>query len=175
MVPALKGADVLGTYSGLRPATEHRDYQIVPHPGHNWVTVAGIRSTGLTASSGIAEYVASLYEPMLRGCAPGAGEGEGEASVQGVAGEGSGGYRTQWSPGQDRDAEWLLGVTEAATKLVPLDARVSVQNPPIPSLAVLAAEYQARGDGMVTLFGKEWRVAHPIASFGLESRNLETR
>ena len=26
--PSLKGAMIMGTYSGLRPATEHRDYQI---------------------------------------------------------------------------------------------------------------------------------------------------
>lgn len=59
--PSLKGAMVLGTYSGLRPATEHRDYQIKKR-GNGWITVAGIRSTGLTASSAIAEYVADLHE-----------------------------------------------------------------------------------------------------------------
>ena len=47
-VPATRGMVVVGTYSGLRPATEHRDYQIEAFPARNWITVAGIRSTGLS-------------------------------------------------------------------------------------------------------------------------------
>ena len=60
-LPCLANAKVVGTYSGLRPATEHRDYQITQVEGENWITVGGIRSTGLTGSSGIGEYVAGLY------------------------------------------------------------------------------------------------------------------
>jgi len=52
-IPALENATVVGTYSGLRPSTEYRDYQIHARPGEAWITVGGIRSTGLTASSGI--------------------------------------------------------------------------------------------------------------------------
>ena len=63
--PSLKGAEILGTYSGLRPATEHRDYQIIDQ-GHRWITVAGIRSTGLTASPAIAEYVADMHEGLIK-------------------------------------------------------------------------------------------------------------
>ncbi|RHY15691.1 hypothetical protein DYB32_010732, partial [Aphanomyces invadans] len=47
---------------GLRPATEHRDYQIEMDEARQWVTVGGIRSTGVTASLGIADYVASLID-----------------------------------------------------------------------------------------------------------------
>ena len=50
---------------GLRPASEFRDYQISCE-GTSWITVGGIRSTGLTAATGIAEYVADLYS-NLRG------------------------------------------------------------------------------------------------------------
>ena len=64
VIPALKHAPLIGTYSGLRPATEHRDYQIYPIREHSWITVGGIRSTGLTASSGIAEYVLGLYQGL---------------------------------------------------------------------------------------------------------------
>jgi len=60
-MPCLERARVVGTYSGLRPATEHRDYQIEAREGEQWITVGGIRSTGLTGSSGIGEYVAGLY------------------------------------------------------------------------------------------------------------------
>lgn len=167
VIPALEGSEILGTYSGLRPATEHRDYQIVSHPEQNWVTVAGIRSTGLTASSGIAEYVAGLYEPMLLPPQKAEGGGQGQKGQT---------HRiiksTQWISGQEQDADWLLGVTEASENPEPLDPRVAVENAAIPPLELLAAEYQTRGDGIVTVFNKEWRVAHPIASFGFESRSL---
>jgi glycerol-3-phosphate dehydrogenase len=44
-------------YVGLRAATEHADYQIAIHPADRYVCVGGIRSTGLSASLAIAEYV----------------------------------------------------------------------------------------------------------------------
>jgi glycerol-3-phosphate dehydrogenase len=61
MVPALADVDVTAIYSGLRPATEHKDYVIEAAEDLNWITVAGIRSTGLTAALGIAQHVAKLY------------------------------------------------------------------------------------------------------------------
>ena len=53
-------ADVVGDYVGIRPATEYRDYQIRFDPTHRWLTVAGIRSTGLTASLGIGRHCLHL-------------------------------------------------------------------------------------------------------------------
>ena len=61
MVPALKDVNVTAVYAGLRPATEHKDYIIEALSDQNWITVAGIRSTGLTGSLGIAQHVAKLY------------------------------------------------------------------------------------------------------------------
>lgn len=61
MVPALAGIGVNAIYAGLRPATEHKDYVIEALPARHWITVGGIRSTGLTASLGIAQHVAGLY------------------------------------------------------------------------------------------------------------------
>eukprot|EP01127_Copromyxa_protea_P003317 TRINITY_DN13148_c0_g1_i1.p1 TRINITY_DN13148_c0_g1~~TRINITY_DN13148_c0_g1_i1.p1 ORF type:complete len:414 (-),score=84.07 TRINITY_DN13148_c0_g1_i1:100-1341(-) len=60
LVPSLGTEDCLVSYAGVRPATEFKDYQICAHPKQSWITVGGIRSTGLTASLSIAEYVASL-------------------------------------------------------------------------------------------------------------------
>ena len=57
LVPALVEEEVTAIYAGLRAATEHADYQIAFHPGERYVCVGGIRSTGLTASMAIAEYV----------------------------------------------------------------------------------------------------------------------
>jgi glycerol-3-phosphate dehydrogenase len=47
----------VGEYVGIRPGTDQRDYQIHLSPNKNWIAVAGIRSTGLTASLGIGNYV----------------------------------------------------------------------------------------------------------------------
>jgi glycerol-3-phosphate dehydrogenase len=57
ILPGLAGEEVTATYAGLRAATEHRDYQIRVDGGRRYACVAGIRSTGLTASLGIAEHV----------------------------------------------------------------------------------------------------------------------
>jgi glycerol-3-phosphate dehydrogenase len=46
-----------GEYVGIRPGTDQRDYQIHLSPEKKWIAVAGIRSTGLTASLGIGNYV----------------------------------------------------------------------------------------------------------------------
>lgn len=61
MVPALAGIGVNAIYAGLRPATERKDYVVEALPDRGWITVAGIRSTGLTACLGIARHVARLY------------------------------------------------------------------------------------------------------------------
>jgi glycerol-3-phosphate dehydrogenase len=61
MLPELKNVQVTAVYAGLRPATERKDYIIEALPDRNWITVAGIRSTGLTGSLGIAQHVAKLY------------------------------------------------------------------------------------------------------------------
>ncbi len=61
MVPALAGISVNAIYAGLRPATERKDYIIEAVADRNWITVSGIRSTGLTGCLGIAQHVAGLY------------------------------------------------------------------------------------------------------------------
>jgi glycerol-3-phosphate dehydrogenase len=60
IVPTLSGEEVTSTYAGLRAATEHRDYQIRCDARMHYVCVGGIRSTGLSASLGIADHVAGL-------------------------------------------------------------------------------------------------------------------
>lgn len=61
MLPALAGVGVNAIYAGLRPASQHKDYVIEALPERQWITVGGIRSTGLTASLGIAQQVLGLY------------------------------------------------------------------------------------------------------------------
>ncbi|MFO1033556.1 MAG: NAD(P)/FAD-dependent oxidoreductase [Hyphomicrobiales bacterium] len=60
MAPGLANIGVNAIYAGLRPATEHQDYVIEALPDKQWITVAGIRSTGLTGSLGIAQHVEKL-------------------------------------------------------------------------------------------------------------------
>ena len=62
LVPALAGEPVTAAYAGLRPATQHKDYVVEALPGLAWISVGGIRSTGLTAAIGIAAHVLRLHE-----------------------------------------------------------------------------------------------------------------
>ena len=62
MLPALKGHGVTATFAGLRPASDEPQYRVKINDAKNWITVGGIRSTGLTASLGLAKYVFELSE-----------------------------------------------------------------------------------------------------------------
>jgi glycerol-3-phosphate dehydrogenase len=73
IVPALSTIAVTASYAGLRPATETKDFRISTRSDQGWITVGGIRSTGLSAALGIARYVEGLYADM---------EGRGEAISQ---------------------------------------------------------------------------------------------
>uniref|UniRef100_A0A7S0L2V9 FAD dependent oxidoreductase domain-containing protein n=1 Tax=Coccolithus braarudii TaxID=221442 RepID=A0A7S0L2V9_9EUKA len=73
-LPGLRRVGLAGTYAGLRPGTDASpDYQIGLSMNKTpcgerapWITVGGIRSTGLTASLGIASHVAGLCNEALR-------------------------------------------------------------------------------------------------------------
>ncbi len=65
MVPSLRNMPVNTVYAGMRSATDHSDYRIIPRFHDNWLTVAGIRSTGFSSALGIAEYVESLIFPTV--------------------------------------------------------------------------------------------------------------
>ncbi|MFB7170233.1 FAD-dependent oxidoreductase [Streptomyces sp. NPDC056254] len=60
ILPALLDEEVTAVYAGLRAATGQEDYAIRAHPRQRYVTVGGIRSTGLTASMAIADHVVDL-------------------------------------------------------------------------------------------------------------------
>ncbi len=57
IVPGLADHEVTATYVGLRAATEHRDYQLRLDGERRYVCAGGIRSTGITASLAIAEWI----------------------------------------------------------------------------------------------------------------------
>ncbi|MDX3855273.1 FAD-dependent oxidoreductase [Streptomyces sp. AK02-01A] len=60
IMPELLDEEVTAVYAGLRAATEEDDYRIRCHAEQRYVTVGGIRSTGLTASMAIAAHVVEL-------------------------------------------------------------------------------------------------------------------
>ncbi|MEN3282754.1 MAG: glycerol-3-phosphate dehydrogenase [Solirubrobacteraceae bacterium] len=61
MLPELEGREPIAAYAGLRPAGRDANYVIGPSPAcSQMINVAAIRSTGLTASLGIAEHVVGL-------------------------------------------------------------------------------------------------------------------
>lgn len=71
MLPGLAAHQVTATYAGLRPATlETKDYVIEALSGQRWITASGIRSTGLTASLGIAKHLRALYEESFGALVP---------------------------------------------------------------------------------------------------------
>ncbi|WP_419897332.1 NAD(P)/FAD-dependent oxidoreductase [Roseomonas sp. USHLN139] len=61
MIPAIAEETVTATYAGLRPATQFKDYQMEALPREGWISIAGIRSTGLTAALGIAAEARRLH------------------------------------------------------------------------------------------------------------------
>ena len=65
MLPALAGQTVTANFAGLRPATEHRDYVLKVDAANGWITVGGIRSTGLSASLGLGEWAAEQGSRLL--------------------------------------------------------------------------------------------------------------
>ncbi|WP_240981960.1 MULTISPECIES: FAD-dependent oxidoreductase [unclassified Streptomyces] len=60
IVPALAEEEVTAAYAGLRAATGREDYRCAAHPALRYVTVGGIRSTGLSASLALAEHALGL-------------------------------------------------------------------------------------------------------------------
>src|SRR4051812_24173039 len=63
MWPALEGAEQIASYAGLRPAGRGVNYLIEPSRAcDRLLNVAAIRSTGLTASLGIADHVCALLQ-----------------------------------------------------------------------------------------------------------------
>jgi glycerol-3-phosphate dehydrogenase len=57
IVPQLVDYEITATYAGLRAATEHSDYCLSFDADQRLVTLGGIRSTGLTASMALGEWV----------------------------------------------------------------------------------------------------------------------
>lgn len=64
MVPALAGMPVTAVYAGLRPASDKKEYRVSADAERRWISVGGIRSTGLTAALGLAAHVARLHADM---------------------------------------------------------------------------------------------------------------
>ncbi|MGQ0611237.1 MAG: NAD(P)/FAD-dependent oxidoreductase [Paracoccaceae bacterium] len=60
ILPALAGHEVTAVYAGLRPATEEKHYRIRGDLAPGYITVGGIRSTGLSAALGIAAHVVRM-------------------------------------------------------------------------------------------------------------------
>lgn len=60
ILPGLRDQQVTAIYAGLRPATEEKEYRIRHHDDRNYVTVGGIRSTGLSSALGVAAHVVRM-------------------------------------------------------------------------------------------------------------------
>ncbi len=70
IIPALAGAEVTAVYAGLRPASDSKAYRIRSEPARNWLTLGGVRSTGLTAALGLSHYAADVLASDGSGWSP---------------------------------------------------------------------------------------------------------
>jgi glycerol-3-phosphate dehydrogenase len=62
LLPQLLEEEVTASYAGLRASSDYGDYCIEVDSAQRYLCVAGIRSTGLTASMAIAEYSIALLQ-----------------------------------------------------------------------------------------------------------------
>ncbi len=62
IIPKIKNHKIIATFAGLRPASDESFYRVGINKDKNWITVGGIRSTGLTASLGLAKHVFELND-----------------------------------------------------------------------------------------------------------------
>ncbi len=62
IVPKLRDHKITATFAGLRPASDEPQYRVMVNDEANWITVGGIRSTGLTASLGLAKHIWQLHD-----------------------------------------------------------------------------------------------------------------
>ncbi len=66
LLPDLKKHNIVTTFAGLRPASDKNHYRVKINNDKNWITVGGIRSTGLTSSLGLAKYVYELNDKKYK-------------------------------------------------------------------------------------------------------------
>ncbi len=81
ILPGLAGEEITSTYAGLRAATQHADYQVYVDAGQRYACAGGIRSTGLSASLGIAEYLVAEMEQAGLTLRPRAGAARGDGAT----------------------------------------------------------------------------------------------
>ena len=62
ILPKIKEYKIIATFAGLRPASDETFYRVMINDDKNWITVGGIRSTGLTSSLGLAKHVFVLND-----------------------------------------------------------------------------------------------------------------
>ena len=169
----------VGMYCGFRTQGPIRDYIINLYQSQGWITVAGIRSTGLSASSGIGEYVVDLHDiAMGKRRTPHAPLGgysqKGFAEKQLVDSVVVGHCEED---GEEEGAalplgaDGLPGVTLCARSPIPVPAHVK-QLPRVPSLPELATDYMEHGDGCLQLWEERVRVTHPLTIYGLRGLGL---
>ena len=70
IIPALADQPITATYAGIRPATQYKDYCIKYYRETRYISVGGIRSTGLTSALGIAKRVFGEYQQAGHKCEP---------------------------------------------------------------------------------------------------------
>jgi glycerol-3-phosphate dehydrogenase len=132
-------AALVGGYVGIRPGTDQRDYQIHLVPNKQWVAVAGIRSTGLTASLGIGHYVTRLLQSVLS-------------------------TPTEKGPSKRIQTTPMPSIEELARQYQREDHHNACRRDDDDH-----DDDTVLQGGYVNIHGRQYRVTHPLTRFGLES------
>jgi glycerol-3-phosphate dehydrogenase len=70
IIPKLREHKIVATFAGLRPASDEPQYRVMVNDTADWITVGGIRSTGLTASLGLAQHIWRLHDTAYADALP---------------------------------------------------------------------------------------------------------
>ncbi|MDR1043863.1 MAG: NAD(P)/FAD-dependent oxidoreductase [Candidatus Adiutrix sp.] len=65
LLPDLEKFPLVTTHAGMRPASDKSEYRFIPRTEQGWISVGGIRSTGLSSALGLAEHVTSILAKSL--------------------------------------------------------------------------------------------------------------
>jgi glycerol-3-phosphate dehydrogenase len=163
----LSESAILGEYVGIRPATDHRDYQIRLKVAQRWVACTGIRSTGTyvrrpTVGRRVSPLARFLYHLSILHCIFVSSAPLFVSFRLGLTASLAIGRHVVYLLEQGV----LTGNNAAETNTSEPAVAPAVNTSPIPSVEDLISDFVLRGDGSVAINGHAYKVTHPLTVLG---------